>query len=246
MKMDFNKLNKLNHKELKEIAVNMGLPVRRCRGDIIEDIVSGFKEYETYKREKIDKYTKVRQLGEKGKEGVAFLVELKNGEEFAMKTFRKQKSSDRLNKEANLQTLVANTGAAPVIYDIDTVSKYIVMDKMDRHLVELVEKQNGILTKNQQKQIILIYKKMDDVGVFHGDANLMNYMVKGKQIFIIDFGMAKEITTSLIKKLGTATPNINIMTLGFILKLRSLECSPESYCHMLKFLSEEQRSQFNL
>ena len=244
--MDFNKLNKLNHKELKEISVNMGIPARRCRGDIIDDIVSGFKEYETYKREKIDKYTKVRQLGEKGKEGITFLVQLKNGEEFAMKTFRKQKSSDRLKKESELQKLVADTGAAPVIYDIDTVSKYIVMDVMDRHLLDVVKKQNGIVTRSQQKQIILIYKKMDEARVFHGDANLMNYMVKGKQIFVIDFGMAKEITQSLIKKLGTATPNIDIMTLGLILKLRSLEFLPDSYSYLLKFLSEEQKSQFNL
>jgi len=246
MKMDFNKLNTLIHKELREIAVSMGIPPRRCREDIISDIVSGFKEYETYKKDKIDKYTKIRQLGEKGKEGITFLVQLKNGEEFAMKTFRKQKSSDRLKKEVVLQTIASNVGVSPVIYDTDTVSKYIVMDVMEKHLVDSLKKQNGTLTKNQQKQIILIYKKMDEAGVFHGDANLMNYMMKDKQIYIIDFGMAKEITPTLIRKLGTATPNMNIMTLGLVLKLRSLECSPDSYCYLLKFLSDEQRSQFNL
>ena len=243
--MDFSKLNSLTYQELKGIAEEMGIQIRRSKDNIIQDITEGFREYEAYKHDKIDKYTKIKQLGEKGKEGITFLVRTENGEEYAMKTFRKQKSSTTLRKEAELQKLVADLGAAPNVFDIDTVSKYIIMDKMDKHLVDIMTKQNGVLLKSQQKQIITIYKKLDTARVFHGDANLMNYMFKGKKLYIIDFGMAKEITTTLIKKLGTATPNINIMTLGLVLKLRNLKCSYDSYEYLLNYLTEEQRTQFN-
>ena len=81
-----------------------------------------------------------------------------------------------------------------------------------------------------QKQIISIYKKLDRAQVFHGDANLLNYMCKGRKLYIIDFGMAKQITPNLIKKLGTETPNMHIMTLGLALKLRDLKY-PKTCCN---------------
>jgi tRNA A-37 threonylcarbamoyl transferase component Bud32 len=116
---------------------------------------------------------------------------------------------------------------------------------MDKHLVDLMKQQEGCLTKQQQKHIINIYKKLDKAGVFHGDANLLNYMYKGNKLYIIDFGLAKEITTSLVKKLGTDTPNIQIMTLGMALKLRDLKCHPSSYSYIVKNLTDDQRVQFN-
>jgi len=246
MKMDFNKLNSLNCTELKKIAQELDIPYRRDKNQMIQDITTCFQEYESYKQDKIDKYTKIKQLGWTGKEGTTYLVQNKAGEYYAMKTFRKQKSSATLQREAQLQKLVANLDAAPQVIDIDTVSKYLVMDKMDRHLLEVISKQNNTLSKSYQKQIIVIYKKMDHAGVFHGDANLLNYMIKGKKLYIIDFGMAKEITSSLVNKLGTSTPNINIMTLGLILKLREMNCSMDSYNYLLQFLTNEQKNQFNL
>ena len=74
----------------------------------------------------------------------------------------------------------------------------------------------------------------------------MLILFKGRQLYIIDFGMAKEITTSLIYKLGTSTPNLSIMTLGLVLKLKELGSKESSYSYLSKFLSEEQRSQFSL
>ena len=119
------------------------------------------------------------------------------------------------------------------------------MEKMDKHLLELIKEQEGILSKQQQKQIISIYKKLDKAGVFHGDANLLNYMYKSNKLYIIDFGMAKEITTALVKKLGTETPNMQIMTLGLALKLREMKCPHQSYEYIINHLSHEQRLQFN-
>jgi len=244
--MDYEQLNKYSYTELKPIAQNMGLKIRRSKACLIENIKEAFKEYEKYKRKKIDKYTRGKQLGERGKEGTTFLVTTEDETEYAMKTFRKQKSSTTLRKEAELQKLAADLGASPNVIDRDTVSKYIVMEKMDRHLVDVMKSQSGDLTTHQQKQIITIYKKLDEAKVFHGDANLLNYMYKGRKLYIIDFGMAREITTALVKKLGTSTPNISIMTLGMVLKLKDMKCSESSYSYLVKFLSEDQRERFSL
>ncbi len=214
---------------------------------ILNDKYSIFKHciHKNVLKQKIDKYTQIKNLGE-GKEGTTYLVRTKEGGEYAMKTFRKQKSSEKLRQEAKLQQIASEKGVSPNIIDIDTVSKYIVMDKMDKHLIDIIQKQEGLLSKAHQKQIINIYKNLDNAGVFHGDANLLNYMFKGKQLYIIDFGMAKEITNRLVSKLGTHTPNLHIMTLGLVLKLKEIGAPQSSYSYLVKYLSEEQRSQFRL
>lgn len=241
-KVDFTSYS---YTELKEMAKEMGLKIRRSKAELIRDISQGFREYESYKKEKLDRYERLGQLGEKGKEGTTYLVESK-GKQYAMKTFRKQKSSTMLRKEAELQNMAAEIGVSPRVIDIDTVSKYIVMEKLDRHLYETLKKNGGMMSQNVQRQIITIYKKLDRAGVFHGDANLLNYMFKGRQLYIIDFGMAKEITNKLVYKLGTTTPNLSIMTLGLVLKLKEIGSPRSSYSYLIKHLSEEQRSQFGL
>jgi tRNA A-37 threonylcarbamoyl transferase component Bud32 len=242
--MNYAQLEDYSYTELKDMAKDMDLAIRRSKAGLIGEITEAFREYETYKRHKIDKYVRGKQLGERGKEGTTYLVTTRDGTEYAMKTFRKQKSSATLRKEADLQKLAADLGASPNVVDIDTVSKYIVMEKMDSHLLHAMENQGGTLTRQQQKQIVNIYKKLDKAGVFHGDANLLNYMYKDGKLYIIDFGMAREITTALTKKLGTNNPNMRIMTLGLALKLRDLKCPPSSYEHIIKYLSDEQRLQF--
>lgn len=245
MKRDFD-LSSCSHKELKDMALEMGLKVRRRKSELISDIMKCFREYESYKKDKLDRYNRLGQLGEKGKEGTTFLVETTDGNRYAMKTFRKQKSSTTLRREADLQNLAAAEGASPRVIDIDTVSKYIVMEKLDRHLFDTMKKNGGILSRSIQRQIVTLYRKLDRAGVFHGDANLLNYMFKGRQLYIIDFGMAKEITNSLVYKLGTSTPNLSIMTLGLILKLREMKVPRSSYSYLVQQLSDEQRSQFDL
>lgn len=241
--MRYPDLDNYTYNKLKEMSEEMGLPIKRSKNDLIKQISKAFVEYEKYKKHKIDKYDRKHQLGERGKEGTTFLVTTKNDTEYAMKTFKKHKSSATLHREAELQKLAADMGVSPNVIDIDTVSKYIVMEKLDGHLIDLIKSQ-GYLTKDQQKQIISIYKKLDKAGVFHGDANLLNYMYKNKKIYIIDFGMAKEITNVLIRKLGTDTPNLDIMTLGLALKLRELKYPSSSYDYIITQLSEDQRVQF--
>jgi hypothetical protein len=71
-------------------------------------------------------------------------------------------------------------------------------------------------------------------------------MYKDKKLYIIDFGMSKEIDEKLIKKLGTKTPNLDLMTLGFILKLKEFKCPFSSYSYLIKHIKEDEIQKFKL
>lgn len=244
--MNISQLNVLTYNELKNIATGMDIKIPKKKEDLIIDMLKCFKEYEKYKKEKVDKYEKIKQLGEKGKEGTTYLVKTIDGNEYAMKTFKKTKSSDRLRKEAYLQEKASEFNITPKIIEIDTISKYIVMEKLDEHLLDKMKKQDGNLTENQQKQIIKIFKFLDKAKVFHADSNILNYMFKGKKLYIIDFGMSQLIDEKLIKKLGIDTPNLTLMNLGFILKLKELKCPPSSYSYLITFISNKDKSKYGL
>lgn len=238
------RLEKYELSKLQEFAISMQLDAGGERNELIKRIVSAFKKYEKYKTEKIDKWTKIQQLGNKGKEGTTYLVKDKDGKEYAMKTFRSNKPSDKLREEVKLQEDAAKMGVSPKIIDYDTVSKFVVMEKMDRHLTEEIEKNNNVLSEEYQKQILKIFSSLDRAKVFHGDANLLNYMIKGKKVYIIDFGYGKEINEELYAKLKTRRPNMEIMLLGFILKTRELGYKPESYRLLRESLSAEKRKTY--
>lgn len=244
--MDFNKLFNIPFPTLKQLAQEMDIPSTRSKQELIQKMTECFKEYEDYKTQTENKYKIIKQLGEKGKEGTTYLVSTPDGQEYAMKTFRKHKSPITLKQEAKLQKIAGKAGISPQVIDKDLVSKTIVMIKMDYHLIDVMKKQKGTLKQTQQKQIIEIFKKLDEIGIFHADANILNYMIKDGKIYMIDFGMSKIIDTGLIKKLGTSTPNLIIMTLGLVLKLKELGCPPESYKTFKKFISRENIEQFNL
>lgn len=244
--MDYSILEKSSYSDLKKMSKEMDLPSRKSRYEYILDIQKAFNEYETYKEKKVDKYTRIRQLGNKGKEGTTYLVTDKKNREFAMKTFRKTKSSIRLKNEYTLQKQASKAGVAPRVVEYDSVSKYIVMEKMDMHLADLMKKQKGNLLRGQQIQILDIFEKLDKAHVFHADSNILNYMLKGKKIYLIDFGFSKEITPRLCKKLGTSTPNMRIMTLGLVLKLKELKCPPSSWKYLKRNISNEEIKRFDI
>ena len=244
--MDYTLLEQSSFENLKKMAREMGLQNRRSKTEYIRDIQEAFREYEKYKTNKIDKYTRIKQLGNKGKEGTTYLVTDTKNHEFAMKTFRKAKSSKTLKVEYELQKKVASVGVAPRVVEYDSVSKYIVMEKMDCHLLDIMKKQKGNLKRCQQYEILEIFKKLDSVGVFHGDSNILNYMIKGNKIYMIDFGFSKEISDKLVKKLGTSTPNIRMMTLGLVLKLREMNCPSSSWKYLKKVLSDKEIQQFQI
>jgi predicted Ser/Thr protein kinase len=243
--MNFDKLSELSYGELKDMGKTLELSIPKSKVQLIENIVSCLKKYERYKRDHIDCYKKIKQMGEQGKEGTTFLVELDNGLQYAMKTFKPQKSITTLSREADLQKRGALEGISPNVIDVDLIGKSIVMEKLDKHLVDVMKK-SKCLSTNYQKQIISIYIKLDSAGVFHGDANLLNYMLKDNKLYIIDYGMSREITPLLIKKLGTSTPNLSIMTLGMVLKLRTMGFSKSSYEYLLSKLCPSQVEKFGL
>src|SRR3989344_1213912 len=116
-------------------------------------------------------FTTLKQLGTSGKEGTTFLVKDKQGKEYAMKTFRKTKSPRTLEKEALLQIQASKKNICPKVHYYDTEKKFIVMDKMEYHLLELIKKQNNSLTEVQQERLVEIYRKLDNANIFHNDAN---------------------------------------------------------------------------
>lgn len=244
--MSHYRLEKYNLTELKKMAAKMELPARRSKSEMIQDISEAFAEYEEYKNEKIDKYSRHGQLGEKGKEGTTFLVTDKHGKEYAMKTFRSGKSSTTLHREYSLQKKAAKAGVAPRVYDYDTVGKWILMEKMDRHLYEQIDEAKGVLSKKDQERLVKIFANLDDIGVFHNDANICNYMIKDGEIYMIDYGFAKEITPALKKKLKTDRPNSRLMLIGLILKLKEKQLPERSYKYLIRHVDKDDRINFGL
>ena len=143
------------------------------------------KLYESYKKEKIDKYVSIEKLGAKGKDGLVYLVECLDSKEskinYAMKTFRANKSSKSIKEEAKLQKIAAKAGISPTIIEYDTVFNYIVMEKLDHNLLDIMKAQNKELTKTQQNQLIKIFNKLDEILIFHSDPNPLNFMMKKNQ-----------------------------------------------------------------
>ena len=168
------------------------------------------------------KYTILKQLGKTGKEGTTFLVVDKKGVEYAMKVFPKQKSINTLLKEVGHQNEAARHGIAPEIKEINEDEKYIVMEKLDKNLFDIVKKNNGEIPETIQRKIVNIIKRMDETGVFHGDPNPANFMMKGTTMYMIDYGFARDIDDKLMKKYETKTPNKKFMILGLILKLKEI------------------------
>lgn len=238
-------LEKYTMTELKDMAQEMDIKPRRNKKDMIADISAAFKEYERYYTTKVKKYTKIKQIG-KGDQGTTYIVEDNKKKKYAMKTFRKSKSSRTLEQEYNLQKIAGNAKIAPKVYSYDTISKYILMDVMDCHLIDLIAKQKGVLRKYQQKRILEIFRTLDEIKIFHGDVNPANYMLKGKTIYLIDYGLAKPIDKKLEKRLKTNTPNMTLMLIGFILKLKEANCTPSSYKYLMAHVSEKNRLKYKL
>ena len=167
------------------------------------------------------KYKIIKKIGDKGQQGIVYLAKRGN-KEYAMKTFKQNKSGKTLEKEAKLQELASKYGISPKVYDYNIEEKYIVMDKLEGNILELIRDQGGILTLSQEKRIIDIFKILDKISIYHRDPNPLNFLYnKNKKIYIIDYGLAREIDENLIKKHGDKI-NVKLMSIGFLLKIRSV------------------------
>ena len=231
--MDYSSLNNCNFSELKKMAKNMGLNSKKSKSDYIFDIQIAFKEYDNYKKNKIDKYTRTKQIGNKRKKGIIYEVTDNKNNIFIMKTFKKNKPSHQLKLEYNIQKKASLFDIAPKVIEYDSISKYIVMEKMDEHLLDVIQRQ-GTLTQHQQLRILEIFKVLDNIGIFHCNPGINNYMIKDNKIYIIDFGSTSEINTKLIGS------NSQTMTIELINTLNKLKLPSSSWKYLKKILRYEE------
>lgn len=243
--MEKDSLERLTIAELRKMAEKMDLEPSRRKGDLINQIQTAFNEWEDYKKEKVERYEKIKPLGNKGREALAFLVyDNKHKKEYAQKQYRKNKSSDSIRREYEFQKKAADKGLSPRVIDCDTIAKTITMEKMDYDLIDLIQKQKGKLTRKQQEDIIHLFEGLDDLGIFHADSNSLNLMYTSKdELKIIDYGFAMEITPRIIKKYGTDKPNRLYLLMGLISQLKRL--FPESkFIYLEKMINPELLQKF--
>tara|TARA_B100002019_G_C21118679_1_gene522199 strand:- start:54 stop:788 length:735 start_codon:yes stop_codon:yes gene_type:complete len=227
--------------EIKDISSQLDLNTQDLdKYNLIKLILKRFKSLE----KKNSRYNKIKQLGNVGKEGTTYLVENEDKHLYAMKQFKSTKSSTNIEKEAELQKIAANYDLSPRIYEVNLEQKFIVMEKLDINLCQILKQNNGELTDNIQLHIINIINKLDDIGVFHGDPNPSNFMIHNGKVYIIDFGFSKKIDSQLIEKY-TDKPNKNFMVLGLVLKLREM-FGTRKYDIFEKYLPEDQKKMFQI
>lgn len=242
--MSYKKLENNSVVTLRKLAKDLKIP--KYGSLLKDDLVKKILEIQTQKKSKT--YKKIKQLGLKGKEGQTFLVKDRRGREFAMKTFSQRKSPNTLSKEVKLQQKAGKYDLSPKIYDYNLNSKYIVMEKLDKNFFDIMNKNSGRLPVKYQSQVINIFKKLDEIGVFHGDPNPLNFMIRKEKVYILDFGFAKDIDNKIISKYKSKTPNLNFMVLGFILRASKIfkRSEPIKYEYLRKFISPTEQKMFNI
>lgn len=197
------------------------------------------------KEERKSDYIKISQLGKPGKEGTVYLVvDSGTGRKYAMKTFRKTKSGKTLEKEAFYQYLASKQGISPRIIEYNSDEKYIVMEILNRTLIDVVMAQNGKLYTEQQNQILTLYKKLDSIGIMINDANPLNIMEKDGKFYAIDYGFAKFTDHKDFKDYHY--PNFQLMPLGLLLWLKERRCSTREWTVIRNAISPEVRNKMNV
>jgi tRNA A-37 threonylcarbamoyl transferase component Bud32 len=178
-------------------------------------------------------WIKNRQIGKEGKEGKVFAVSKPNGKkEYAMKVFKKTKSSKNIEKEVKFAKIANKAGLSPKIFEVNLTDKYIVMDMCDKTILDLMKEQKYTLKVSQQKELIKLFSGMDKVGIMHNDPNPLNILVVGDQFKLIDFGMSKSCD---IEKCN----NKRLLTLGFLLFMKQQKYPIEKLSYLVNTLSKE-------
>lgn len=237
--------------ELQKIAkkINIKYYDEYLKKDLLKKVLLELERREKENKKVEKKYEVKEQLGNKGKEGKTFLViDNKFKCEYAMKKFRSNKSGEKLLKEVSFQRKCSEVGISPKIVDFNISEKFIVMEQMDYHLTDEITFNGGLLSDKRQKELINIFQKLDKLKIFHGDANLLNYMVKDDKLYIIDFGMSDTINQKLTEKVKGKSINLNMefMLLGFILKLKESNCPKESYKILKDYIPKEEVKRFSI
>lgn len=236
-----NNLKNKTKSELIEISKKYQInPKNKTKNQLKEEII------EKYYQKQKNKYTQIKQLGKSGKEGTVYLVQYRK-KEYALKQFRQHKVIENIEKEANIQKICAKHGISPKIKETNSVCKYIVMEKMDYSLLNLIKKYNGRIPKKYQQEIINIVDRLDTINIFHGDPNPANFMIKNNKLYLIDYGFAKKIDDKLIEKHGTKTPNKRFMIIGLLIQLKETYGGNFVQCDLLRQqINEEDRKMLDI
>jgi serine/threonine protein kinase len=183
----------------------------------------------------------LHQLGKRGKEGKIYYVVDTSGHGMAMKVFRKNKNPDAIKKEVNFQIISAESKyrLSPRVVEYDINKRYIIMEKLDKTLVDIIEEQKGKLTLDQQKKIISLFVGLDALGIFHNDANPLNIMTRGDKWYVIDFGFSCRCDHKDI--VNVEFPNVQFMTVGLVSWFVDNGYDPKTYPYLLKFLNKRIR-----
>jgi len=181
-------------------------------------------------------YNKTGKLGFDGKEGKVYEVIHRN-KTYAKKQFKKTKSAKNIEKEVQFQRLASKFGLSPKVKEYNLEDKYIIMEKLEVNLFDILRKKEGKLSKKQQDEIIDIFERLDKHYIFHKDPNPLNFMYdKNKKLNIIDFGFAEMIEEDSKVK----NPNMEYMVLGLLIKLQTLFPGIQ-YNNLYKKLNKEQK-----
>ncbi len=235
-------LPKLNAKQLDELARDCDILTKGLsRSEIIAKLTALFKQ-----QIPDSKYTRLEQLGKKGKEGTVFLVKDKRGKKHAMKVFSKSKSEKNLEREAILLKKASEFKISPSMLDYNLSDNYIVMEKLEKSLFDYIKENKGKLSSKIQNEMINIFKTLDKIKVFHADPNPLNFMFDSKgDLKIIDFGFAKPIDDKMTREHGTENVNMKFMPLGFILKMSQF-VPATSFTVLLKYVSAEDKEKIGI
>ena len=153
-----------------------------------------------------DDFEVIQQLGQDGAQGVVSLVEFPNGLRAAMKQFKNNKSTARIQAEADFQTRAAEAGIAPDVMHVDLEKKRIFMTPMTARIVDVLKKGHAKFSSDLHR----IMRTLDDIGILHNDGNVLNLMLDDRErLHILDFGLSKEITPAVRKKWNDE-PNIRV------------------------------------
>jgi len=154
--------------------------------------------------------------GKKGKEGTTF-----RAGQYAVKLFKSTKASSKVKTEADLQSMAAAKGVAPVVHYVSTTQKFIVMDALSQTIVDKGKREKWTkLPEAYAAQLYALCKRLDAAGVVQNDGNPLNLMLDGNgRMYIIDYGFAKKITAAVKKKRGSQ-PNVNLTLWHFSRQMR--------------------------
>ena len=115
--------------------------------------------------------------------------------------------------EISIQIFLGKTGIAPKIYEVwrclntkkKTVHSIIVMEKCDISLMDLLTSkelcdyyQNRYgrdIINNLFRKLIKSLREINDSDIIHNDNHLGNFMIKGDDIKIIDFGLSSIVSS---------------------------------------------------